>query len=80
MLSIVAQNLDGLVSSGCARCDGLMSYYRAAVAVRDERPLGKNDESVTKGSVLEVSNVHWETRRVYQQKTEGLGQDKTRVP
>jgi len=57
-----------------------MSYYRAAVAVRDERPLGKNDESVTKGSVLEVSNVHWETRRVYQQKTEGLGQDKTRVP
>jgi len=73
VLCIVAQNLDGLVSSGCASCDGFMGYYRAAVTVRNERSLGENNEGVTEGSVVEVSDARWEMRRIYRQKTVGLG-------
>lgn len=50
-----------------------MGYYRAAVTVRNERSLGENNEGVTEGSVVEVSDARWEMRRIYRQKTVGLG-------
>lgn len=65
MLSIVTDDLDNLVSSSCAGCDGFIGYYGIAVAVGDKRSLGENDKRVTEGSGVSKLAIYRGNRTDY---------------